>query len=1243
MVGNKMQKLAKSIEYRYVFEALFYIACGKNVATQDNNGLTLLHVLVDELYGNTDFYELQDEEQYIFTAGLDPLILPENNRINLIDAIRYLVIKKEAKLIQDIHGETPLHWAAKSAYENLTLEQTRLIITLLCTGQDYEQINVRSKKGVSAWMLSVINNVPQSSIFVEMQCIEINFVLKTAFGEYHLYEKDSRLSEKLERLWGGEGLLPIGFTDLMVACLFENYTVLEKMFLRSDLKLTNDQYIISTGSAAHREVLAGETPFHYAVECEDIKLFIFLLKKLGPDRMMQENSQGHSPLHKAAHVKCSSILQLLLDIRKLRNILEPTWALSDEKYKTFVNRNSMQGMAASCYSIWLCNFNLRTEDDYRSFIRCQLYEVTMCDINGNSLIHILADEGYPKLLEEAAERADVRFDTKNASGHTPLRVALESENSKSPQVIETFAKLAKNRDDINPNTYERYYPNIRKRLETILEESLHDMSIENISVEKLLNVYLTEKPFISHAYFEEETVKIDILGNGLLAQELKTNIEYCLHFYLSYHYEYERSAFCSQYPVLDPSLSPLYETIITAYKNCDYDEPFICKISNIEFRVSIVESTSHPIRRPIEITYNELVEMHMGVEWDYKRVIPRGKCDKATLPKRHIFHFPEIPLMHVLIEKINNTDKLKKMINFKKFWRLLCFPYIENSIIRYSSKNLILLSQYASGSIKEDLEEKFKKQTSGAGIIQTSSIKVKNISYQSFDEIDYNLINILTSGKNSSPSTKENKLYYFLEILCKRMALVINARRYFPSNKKLDILASLAELLELDTTCVAVLFDKRFIISSNFSSNTLSSDTLRIQLNNFTKRVLTYFHNISHRRKNSESAISILVDIASEHLKSVNANKKTKEIINNKLKEVIEYIYFEYKSIENVVIIDEDGELIRDRFVNKFVNAFSFIDKNIDFNKISGILDEVYRVCKNFLILEESILTANLDRKIPNEMFKLIHETSNVLDMYVILPNKDLVHAEIAIFEEMANRKNNSNHKNEYLMGISKICCPHCALFFDSLRHAEKKSFEFYIYTKGVHKMHFDWKIPRLFFDKSEFFSLFLGGAQSELHQKFLDFDDEYKFFALTCIQNISSISSKEINKKPVFTELRNILNRGAHFHLRAPHMMLGIDASVSNQWALANLEKVVDEYAATSKKVRFGLFIGQLPRNLREIYMELSNIKLQSYPIKQGLRNIIHIAENMGRAHPILQAAQKCFSYIQMEPHKPSVKRITI
>lgn len=77
----------------------------------------------------------------------------------------------------------------------------------------------------------------------------------------------------------------------------------------------------------------------------------------------------------------------------------------------------------------------------------------------------------------------------------------------------------------------------------------------------------------------------------------------------------------------------------------------------------------------------------------------------------------------------------------------------------------------------------------------------------------------------------------------------------------------------------------------------------------------------------------------------------------------------------------------------------------------------------------------------------------------------------------------------------------------------------------------------------------------------------------------------------------------------------------------LTMLEEVVDHYALISKRVRYGMFAGELPSNLRDITSVMNRMKRRDCLLRDALQNIIVLSTDN---HSILNAAKDCLCLIQ-------------
>jgi ankyrin repeat protein len=1229
-------QLAKAIEIDNIFEAFYCILQGANPNTQDGKGNTLLHVLITKLHENVS-YKLEANELALLYPALD------SNKNSLSAMIKFLTVHCRANLLKNIYGNTPLHDFVLDVIKDITHKELEGITNLLIYNRNIRELNLKNKAGVSAWMLSILHNTPQSSILAKIPEIQINCRIKKFYGYDYDFGRSEKLLKKVKALWGTENKFYQGWTDLMVACLFENYQALEGMLQRSDLQLTNDEYFVSDYPALMREILPGETPLHYAVVYNDVDLLHYLIQKLGPNSLYYTNNQRHTILHKAAQLKCHDILQLLLSIDKLREILFPN-ELTDEAYRAFVNASSWQGMAANCYECWNCTRKYQIEEDYQAFIDCAHYNISAIDQSGSSLIHILAENGYAKLLlYTAAKRQDACFNMKNSQGYTPLQVALESDHSSAPAVIEVLVKLSHDKPDITPNHYQRFYPNIRQRLADVIEESLYQSGIEGLNIEKLLDVYLKQTPFSSQALFQEEKLEVRLKSNQLSEKKL---LELALKVkeYLSYYESYETGEIYI-YPENSAELQPkdaeLYEIIKNAYE-VEFNDEFCFILNDAIIEVSIEDRRKTKAFYPIKIDYKDLINL-MGDKWTYSAShTSTDTNDENYTPhsKDYIFYFPEVPLLYLAMEKIKEEStttsetEISKTLAWQKFLALLEFPHIENLNVDHPEMGLISLEQYATGAMRKQLSNKLQQQALSYGSIPSfiqglenkqklcfkdrkninntyreainlfknsalakftveevkqlqslvgsvcpklNDLKLERGGYKKTDFLQEEIGKIqatlayIADDKARTLSgklvlIKEPELCVFAETFAKRIRQFAYKKRNYTSNHMLNLITALAELLEADSTCVAVCFLDKFVIASNFTSTTDSSDphALRIKLAELARDLFSYFRLVAQGKRDLEIAIKVLSNIMKEHLKSITeytskGNVKVKDFFDKNLYSIIEFAYTNYKEIQSAIVIDEheSDKLTKKLLTNYFTKNFAALQ---DIGNTSQILQTISRMCGNLLMVEESILTANPKKKLPLQVLNLLQSNQDIAELYTVLENPRLIHAEVAIIERIIDEifKNQMSHVN-FLVGISKVCCPHCTLFVQSMPNFP--DMKLYIHTKGTHNTHSRWEIPEIFFSKTEVLSAFLGGTNSTLHKLFVNFNEEQRLLCFTIIAHIY-----ELQKKEGYEEIRKILNT-REVYSRAPHSVKEIDLTT------LQMKQDTKAYVQTNRDVNLNYF----------------------------------------------------------------------
>lgn len=1137
------QQLVHALYYQKVFQALHLIYQGADANIQDDNGNTLLHAIIDCLYGGL-LYALEEDEIPKSLVTLPFLIKPRQNKINLIQAAEYLLRHCDAKLRKNIDGCTPLHDFVIGKYKKVSLDKLAYILELLTEKQSHKKINAKNNQKLTAWMLSVLRNTPQSALLAQLSVIKMNDELSEQYGIY-----DDTHSEKMRHLYG-DYFFKRGWSDWMIACFYNNQAALTHMLGRQDAVLTHDSYIMSYSPAMLREILSGETPLHYAVVFEDIDLLVFLLKKLGPDYLIKNNSQRHTVLHKAAHVKSHPILQLLLNFDTLKTIFSPNWELSELLYTTFLSIDSSQGLAARAYRQWMCNRDLQTDEDYHAFIDCSFYPIDLCDSQGDSLIHMLAEDGRANLLSHASNRKNIRFDTKNGHGYTPLHLAFLSDEESSVDVINALALISKNHPLINPNYSARYYPKIRECLSNVIEESLYETPIEEISIEKLLDVYLTSKPFKGKASFCINYVDIKVKASDLTASELselETKISSCIFYEDNFGYDSGLPVYPDDRPELTSEEELLSDMIKKARDNSDDDAKFKCIIAGKRITVYLSNHRQIDESLPVTINYETLVYL-MDLEWDYKKLCDLYDNEDCKLPRpalrTDIFSFPEVPLLCHLIDQIELPIE-EESLAYQKFLAVLNGFYIENLSVVHPERGIITLTQYAPKAIQEKLLAKFKTQAIGFENSEPASItNLKNDKIEGLNSRD--LLGLRQKTNVTLAPGKQvhwEQLYQFSELFCERMQQIVYVKRSYASNHKLDILTALSKLLECDSTCLAVSFHaNKFVIGSNLHSESgqkATTEDLRNNIIDMSKSLFSHLKLLAQGKKQESHVFILLEKIIREQLKlsrNYQRNNQVKNFVDNHLSLLIEHVYQEHEKIQSHIIVNEKEELVRESLIDYFQQNFSATLTT----DIIEIIDAIARSCGDVLMLEESILTHDNNRQLPRNMLAALQSDAPITDIFEVLDNPEKVHAEVILLTKMLPKSDESKSGDfNCLMGISKLCCPHCALLFESIRTLVDPQIN--VHTKGTHNKHCDhWPIPKLFFENTEILSAFLGGKQSALHRIFVALPFPNQKRALSMMADIFSLSKKE-----GFEKHATVLNRCHNAYSRAPHLMQAIDYSV--------------------------------------------------------------------------------------------------
>jgi hypothetical protein len=91
---------------------------------------------------------------------------------------------------------------------------------------------------------------------------------------------------------------------------------------------------------------------------------------------------------------------------------------------------------------------------------------------------------------------------------------------------------------------------------------------------------------------------------------------------------------------------------------------------------------------------------------------------------------------------------------------------------------------------------------------------------------------------------------------------------------------------------------------------------------------------------------------------------------------------------------------------------------------------------------------------------------------------------------------------------------------------------------------------------------------------------------------------------------------------------------------SFAEFEKFTASFLDTAPRVKHGIFVGKLPRNLREIAEEIKKIKHGKCKVVDGLKNITKIASRLGDRHPLWLAAERCYQQFNNHASRPGLKQ---
>ncbi len=1177
---NLNQQLYEALESREIFRSLNLIVQGANVNAQNELGETLLHLILEELYSDIE-YNFADEDIEFCAIDLPSDILLDDDKINLINAINYLMIEQNASLLCDENGNTPLHKFSGIIYAHLTFEQQAHVAKILTSNIQSDEINYINNQGVTAFALAVFHNTPQAQYLAQIPNVDINKGAREDFSYDFQWGLTDEMWSKIEgNKWTNEYFdgLPKGYTPLMVASLFDNRAVLNALVERDDLRPVGRYFQTFSGSLI--EILPGETSIHLAVVNNNIESLKFLLAKMSPHALLDVNNQGHTILHKACHYKHHEIIKFLLN-KEVLNSIFLEHELDDSIYVRFVNYESKQGKAATCYNSWHSTYAQQLEDDYLAFLKCEEYEVFKVDARGNSLFHIILFMGYESLVDIAMERDDFpekAFSQKNAYGHSAIKIAIDSDN---PELIRKLADLSYERRDIDPNKMERFFYNLRNRLVDFYEEGWfsEEAIISGLNVDVLLDIYLkTKESYKMYAVFKEkeivinvtvEPTSLDSVGLPELEESLETNIILVLKHYMQLIEDYGY-AYCTDLPKLSDEFQDLRDVVEKAYdENSQYESGmFKFTYHNREITVKYeTGDTDLDVVHEVEICYQDVIS-GMGDEWDY---VERDSDPKeGVLYKTHqeINFIPYVPLLYFILKKIHDavgSDVDKEIEKLKAF---LEFPFLLNeqftSIVQDGNKALTNIYDYAPEQVKPLLLEKIRAQDALSHRLDDLSIAGDVpihdyvLSYEQI-ELAGNPYLILKEGERLKSDVARRaefpvRLYEFAMSFFYRINTVLQSESptYRSTDKFLSLLDSMSRLFEVDSMCIAISYiEEKFIISSNYGSMNMTQVKRQAIYNKLNSQIvpgiLQHLANFSsytqvEKESNSLHILNLVVPSYVDNIRSYpqKAKKIMEQLTDQILGDLIKFFYINNIEILKRIKRSEDEadnttymfsdvlEYTKDAF--PIFNAADTDGKKKD---VCNFIYRIYRLCKDLRNLEEGVISQYQDKLLPEGVLKVLND-KDIEDLYLMVPNDNFVHTESALLDYVIE---NHHTFSKLHIGVSRICCPLCTLFVQSINH--KLCEESFIYTHGSHQNTPVWPLPKILIQDMELLALVLGGETSKTYNIFMRMSEAEKYIALKLLQGINIKNLKDNS----LDELAKILIKPTSQHpLPEPSLSIATD-----------------------------------------------------------------------------------------------------
>jgi OTT_1508-like deaminase len=319
-----------------------------------------------------------------------------------------------------------------------------------------------------------------------------------------------------------------------------------------------------------------------------------------------------------------------------------------------------------------------------------------------------------------------------------------------------------------------------------------------------------------------------------------------------------------------------------------------------------------------------------------------------------------------------------------------------------------------------------------------------------------------SSDDEKSDEDQAQKLQSFKKKFSKRIeaaARVRKSHQYIP--EQLRRLDSLARLLEANTICTAVYYYE--------PTNCLWLANNKVfhgsqKENNYIKNINSIFELISNEHLSIEEIFHQLTDVI--HLNISQENRYDLNKIPFDLKEAIS------EWIKQMFKFNGDTKGWREQ-----------AEKNLKYGKkvnnvLSKIIKKISRHTRDFLKIRDFLLNANTHDNLSKGIVSAIR--GNKFDI-IRVGNKD-VHAEMRILSRLLN----SEEIASPYIGISKLCCDHCALAIQT----------FDIKCRGVHGQRAIWPLPDFLILHADCLKKYVGEKAYYYYQNLqIDAQNEAKIF----------------------------------------------------------------------------------------------------------------------------------------------------